>query len=396
MKTHKSPDKNILKTAEVLIVDDYPDNLNVISTILYSVGINPTFANNGKEALEAIGVKLPDLILLDIAMPGIDGYEVCQILKSKEETRSIPVIFLSAKNDTENIVKGFEVGGVDYITKPFNHKELISRVKTQLRLKLSKELIAEQNKQITEQNKQITKQNTQLKELNATKDKFFSIIAHDLRNPFQVLKELTSHIVENFQAITTDELYSLLVLLRDTSNSGYDLLENLLVWSKSQRSTLKPEPVFLELYSFIEEQLNLLRPTASKKEIVIKNTINQKLTAHFDVNILQTIIRNLVSNAIKFTPQKGKITISATKNNKITKITVSDTGIGIAEKDLKKLFRIDVNHSTPGTNAEEGTGLGLILCKEFADKCGGDITVKSKVGKGSDFTFSLPVCEKKR
>jgi len=186
----------------VLIVDDIPENLQVLGNILLQKGLDVGFATNGEEALEAIEYSKPDIILLDIMMPGMSGITVCQKLKANPETKDIPVIFITAKAQPEDIIKGFEVGAVDYVTKPFNSGELIARVSIQLELKKSRDLIA--------------KQNQELHELNATKDKFFSIIAHDLRGPFSGLLGLTDLLSQEGETMQTDEIIDLIKKIHQT------------------------------------------------------------------------------------------------------------------------------------------------------------------------------------
>ena len=177
----------LIKDSVVLIVDDIPENLQVLGNILSAYGLDIGVATDGLQALENVKFQKPDLILLDIMMPGMDGFEVCEKLKSNPETSNIPVIFLTAKSQTEDIVKGFEVGAVDYVTKPFNSAELLVRVFNHLELKKAKD--------------KIERQNDELKEMNDAKNKFFSIISHDLRGPFSGLLGLTSLIINEEQEI---------------------------------------------------------------------------------------------------------------------------------------------------------------------------------------------------
>ncbi len=367
----------------VLIVDDVPENIQVISNILYQKDINVLIAQSGKEALNIISRKPPDLILLDILMPEMDGFEVCEYLKHDPTTKDIPIIFLTAKTQTDDIVKGFELGAVDYITKPFHPAELISRVSTHLELKKSRDLIIAQNQQLAEQNRQ-------LQELNATKDKFFSIVAHDLKNPFSTLVTLSGILKDGLGNYGVDQIEKYAQMIYQTSERGYNLLENLLEWSRSQTGSIRFHPESVKLKEIVTKSLNVLENHAKNKHISIHSEIPEDMLAFVDVKMLATIIRNLVSNAIKFTERGGNVNIGAKDTGEQIAITVSDTGVGITEEHMKKLFRIDTYLSTAGTTGEKGTGLGLTLCKEFIEKHGGKIWVKSEVGKGSHFTFTLP------
>lgn len=377
------------ETFQVLIVDDIPENLQILSNILFEKGIEISFATNGKQALETVEYNPPDLILLDISMPEMDGYEVCEQLKKNPDTKEIPVIFLTARTQTDDIIKGFNIGAVDYVTKPFNASELVSRVFTHLDLKRSKDIIANQN--------------AELKELNATKDKFFSIVAHDLKNPFNTLIGFSELLKSHYQKMDTEKVKRFHNLIYKASKHGYTLLENLLQWARSQTGRLKWEPGFFGLKTVAESTIDLLSSNAQNKEVKLTSHIDQKYNVFGDQNMITTIIRNLVSNAVKFTNRGGTVSLIAEDYNPYgqenkpdipyVKITVSDTGIGIPESDINKLFRIDVHHSTQGTEDEQGTGLGLILCKEFVEKHKGKIWVTSKPNEGTDIMFTLPLAE---
>ena len=367
----------------VLIVDDITENLQLLGTILDEHDIEFSYATNGKEALELVSFSKPDLILLDVNMPEMNGYEVCEILKSDKETKEIPVIFLTAKTEPEDIVKGLTVGGIDYITKPFNAKELITRVKSHLDLSISKQIISAQNEQLN-------KLNIELKETIATKDKFFSIIAHDLKDPFHTLVGFSNLILSTFDERKPEDIKRLVKFIHQSSVHGFDLLNNLLDWSRSQTGTIKYNPTSIRLSSLMDDLLLLLNKTAEKKELQLISAIPEDCTVFADEKMMQTVIRNLVSNALKFTTPGGIVRIESRVLEDETEIIVSDTGLGIPEEHLSKLFNISENHSTMGTDNERGTGLGLLLCKEFVEKNGGSIKVKSEPGKGSEFSFLIP------
>ena len=207
--------------SKVLIVDDYVENLKVLGTYLLQKAIQVTPATSGKQAILLAQSKPFDLILLDIQMPEIDGYEVCEILKNDERTKDIPVIFLSARSESQDIVKGFNVGAVDYITKPFNSEEILSRIKNQLILKNALDIINEQNLRLTE--------------LNATKDKFFSLIAHDLRNPISSFRDSTAFLSKNYSELSEEEKLELIHSTNQSAEVVFSLLNDMLDWSRSQR-----------------------------------------------------------------------------------------------------------------------------------------------------------------
>ncbi len=372
----------------ILIVDDIPKNLQVLSSILNKEGYQISFAANGSQALSVVNTTDPDLILLDIMMPEMDGYEVCKILKSQEETRDIPVIFLTGKAETDDIIEGLKIGAVDYITKPFNSTELLTRVKTHLELKLSRDAIVHYNKQLEEAQ-------DELKVLNANKDKFFSIVAHDLRGPFSGFMGLSELLTEDFDQLEKEEIMQIGDSLNKAAKRLFSLIENLLEWSRAQMGRIEYIPSNVDLYDAVEKIIQIFKDTADNKNIEMLNNIEKDTYVFADNDMLSTILRNLSSNALKFTPRGGSINYSTGKNdNSFIEISISDSGVGMSEEVIDKIFRIDTKHSTPGTEKEQGTGLGLLLCKEFVEKNGGKISVESKINEGTTFTFTLPVPEK--
>jgi PAS domain S-box-containing protein len=230
----------------------------------------------------------------------------------------------------------------------------------------------------------------ELKKINSSKDKFFSIIAHDLKNPFITLLGLTEALLEDYYEMKDEEILEYISQLRKTSKSAYQLLENLLQWSRSQTGRLKIEPSKFDIYTIIEEILSLTSTALLSKKITVLNSVQPGLHVFADREMIKTVIRNLITNAIKFTHEDGHISISNEITDNQIKVIIEDNGIGIEQSMLGSLFSIDRNFSSPGTKNEEGTGLGLILCKEFIEKNNGNIWVESIFGKGSKFIFTLP------
>ena len=370
---------NGLEQLKVLIVDDVVDNIRVIGRLLKNKGIQVAPATSGEQALGIAVAKKPDLILLDVQMPEMDGFEVCRRLKANPITQDIPVIFLTARSESEDIMTGFMLGAIDYITKPFNSDEVMIRIKNHLELKKSRDIIQLQN--------------CNLNELNATKDKFFSIIAHDLKNPISNFRDMTKVLVESQDSFTKSEVSEYLSMLNNSADSLFGLLENLLEWSRSQRGIIKYEPVHLDFTYLANNVVSLTLPLAQAKKIELCSTVPENFIIDADVNMINTVLRNLVSNAIKFTDENGRIEISATDHEYYSEFTVSDSGVGISPDNLKKLFHISENFSTLGTSNEKGTGIGLILCKEFIDKHGGRIWAESEFGVGTKFSFTIPKLE---
>ncbi len=388
----------------VLIVDDHPNNLDVLITYLDKSDLIIFVARDGEEALELAAQSAPDLILLDVMMPGIDGFETCRRLKQHDATRDIPVIFMTALSMTGDKIKGFEAGGVDYITKPLQHEEVLARVNTHLMIrKLQQDLqeqnqtleayatlLKERNMELNAQNAQLDEKNAQLKELNASKDTFFSIIAHDLRNAFSGFLGMIQLIVENIGNYDQEELKKFIGILQNTSKKLYTLLENLLTWARIQQGAIHYAPRALNIQMVVQRNATILSPTAEQKQITLVNAIQEEMLVYGDEEMIDTVVRNLLSNALKFTRSGGTVTVSSRLVEGHVEVTVSDTGIGISEENIAKLFRIDAKYKRVGTAQEQGTGLGLILCKEFVERNNGNIQVESEVGQGTTFRFTLP------
>ncbi|MCF8368606.1 MAG: HAMP domain-containing histidine kinase [Bacteroidales bacterium] len=231
-----------------------------------------------------------------------------------------------------------------------------------------------------------------LKESNATKDKFFSIIAHDLINPMGAFVSLTQSMLDNFENKDRENIRENLHAMHNSSKSTFALLENLLTWSRSQRGTIPFNPLNSDLKFVALQCISTLKEVADKKAICLQLEIADSLMSYCDVNMVTTVIRNLMSNAIKFTPENGTITIRGTHHaeSKLIQLCIEDTGVGISPENVSKLFFVDQSFTTNGTNNEKGTGLGLILCKEFIKRNEGEIWVESEEGKGSRFCFTLP------
>lgn len=259
--------------------------------------------------------------------------------------------------------------------------------------KLEAEL-TKKNFEVECQAKELEKQRTELEALNTTKDKFFAIIAHDLKNPFSTVLGLSELLAREFETFDSESLKSFITQIYKYSNNTFNLLENLLQWSMVQTGRMPLRPKMVNLNHIIDENIDLLSGNAANKSIKISKQICPDCSAYVDANQITTVVRNLLSNAIKFTATEGEIIIKIDSIDEFWQISIKDTGIGISEKDQKKLFLIGSNPSTTGTLQETGTGLGLILCKEFVERNGGKIWVESLLGKGSTFYFTTPKTDK--
>lgn len=260
--------------------------------------------------------------------------------------------------------------------------QFLSKRKTNI---LLKQKIAEADRS----NKLLQESKDNLKTLNATKDKFFSIIAHDLRNPFNALHGLTEHLLNNYDHFEEDEIKDSIELIYNSADDLLELLENLLHWSRSQRGKMQFVPRKLQLSELVDKTFKILNMSAQKKNINLVSEINPDLKLTADYDMLMAILRNLISNAIKFSYPDSFIRLNALNFDNYIEISVMDNGVGISPENIKKLFRVDMDHTTSGTSQEQGSGLGLILCQEFVDKHNGKIWVESELNKGSTFKFTI-------
>ncbi len=250
--------------------------------------------------------------------------------------------------------------------------------------------LTKKNVEIERQKNDIEKQRIELEALNSTKDKFFAIIAHDLKNPFSTVLGISELLAREFESFDPESLKNFISQIYKYSNNTYNLLENLLQWSMLQTGRMPMRPAIINVVDVIQENVDLLTGNAKQKNIRIKTKKCTSCYAYVDINQITTVLRNLLSNAIKFTANDGEININIESNNGYWTISVKDNGIGINENDIKRLFLLDSNPTTIGTSQEKGTGLGLILCKEFVERNNGKIWVESKVGVGTTFFFTLP------
>jgi two-component system sensor histidine kinase/response regulator len=243
---------------------------------------------------------------------------------------------------------------------------------------------------LTQNTIKIEKQKSELEELNATKDKFFNIIAHDLKNPFNTVIGLSELLVERYDTYDSSKIKEFISQINKFSTNAYNLLEDLLEWAKSQTGRIEIKPSKTDIFEIAVENINLFKATAQEKGVNLVFNVDIGTYAVVDKNMISTVLRNLVSNAIKFTKEGGKVVIESNKIDNFIEVSVLDTGVGIPEGNKKKIFEIDNNISTLGTNDEVGTGLGLIIVREFIEKNGGSIKVDSTEGVGTKFSFTIP------
>lgn len=363
---------------KILIVDDVMSNVLLLKVLLTNEKFAIATASNGRQALEQVEKENPDLVLLDVMMPDMSGFEVAQHLKSNPNTADIPIIFLTALNSTADIVKGFQVGANDFISKPFNKEELIIRVTHQISLVAAKRLILSKTEE--------------LQRTIAGRDKLYSVIAHDLRSPMGSIKMVLNMLILNLPSEKIGaEMYELLTMANQTTVDVFSLLDNLLKWTKSQIGKLNVVYQDVDLVEVTDGVIEIFSMVASLKKIRIHEMKPEKMMVNADIDMLKTVVRNLLSNAIKFSKENSEVLVKMEEVDGMAVVSVQDYGCGISEEGQKKLLHTDTHFSTFGTNNEEGSGLGLLLCKDFVVKNGGKLWFTSKEGEGSIFSFSIPV-----
>jgi signal transduction histidine kinase len=246
---------------------------------------------------------------------------------------------------------------------------------------------------INTQKAEIENQRDQLERANLTKDKFFSIIAHDLKNPFHSIMGFTDLLTKNYGDFEDEKKLEFLNLIKVSSQYANNLLDNLLHWSRTQTERIKYSPIKFDLHSLVNEIQHMLHGNAEKKQLALLNLVPEASYVYADKNMIHTVLRNLISNSIKFTPEEGTISVESTPVEGQLNVSVKDNGVGIPLDKQGKLFEFGEFHSTSGTAGEPGTGLGLIICFEFIKKHRGELSLSSESGKGTTFTFNLPIEE---
>ena len=362
---------------KLLVVDDVQTNVLLLKALLGKEGYGILVANNGQEALEVIRNENPDLILLDVMMPGMDGFEVAERLKSEEFRCEIPIIFLTALDDTQSIVNGFKLGVGDFISKPFRKEELMVRIKHQLSLVAARRIIEEKNEE--------------LRKTIAGRDKMYSVIAHDLRSPMASMKMLLNTIMMSVEKDKIDpDIFDMLEMSNKTSEEVFSLLDNLLNWTKSQLGKLTVIPQKLDISGLADGVVEVMNSVAEVKHIKLIRTDHESFFVYVDIEMIKSILRNLISNAVKFSNPDSEIKVGIKAEDGKVIVSVTDSGKGIKKEDQHKLLKDSTHFTTYGTNSEEGSGLGLLLCRDFARKNGGELWFESEENLGSVFSFSLP------
>lgn len=364
----------------IIVADDVVKNLKVIGAVLEDEGFEVAVATNGAEAVEMVEEDPPDLILLDVMMPDMDGFEACEKIKQNEKINDIPVIFLTARTETEDIVKGFRLGGVDYVTKPFKQDELLARIRTQLELKFSRDLIL--------------RQNNELKRLNLEKNEFLGIAAHDLKNPLGAIKGLVEVILSDPE-MEESERNEFLQYIESSTHYMLQLVSDLLDINRIEEGRIEFYTGDVNLDQILKDSVEKFKFQAEKKNILLQFSPGlRERKVKTDPNKIQQVIDNLISNAIKFSPFDKKIFVKSEIAGEKAVVSVIDQGPGISEEDQKKLFGKFARLSAKPTGDENSTGLGLSIVKKIVEGLGGKIWCESRLGEGAAFKFEQKLYEK--
>jgi signal transduction histidine kinase len=399
------------KAIKILLVDDNENNLMSMEVVLEKEGYSFSKATSGREALRIL-LREEDfsLILLDVKMPTMDGYETAELIYQRDKLKQIPIIFITAHDYEEAAVfKGYKAGAVDFIRKPFNPEILRSKVAIFAELHKKNQLLQKQEEKlqainqdlvqlnmrleqrVRERTMELENLNHELKALNISKDKFLSVISHDLRNPLTSLLVSSENLSRDAQKLRPEQIKIFSGIIHRTSNKILSQLNELVEWAKNQREKTNFKPERLHLWRCINESLDLLKENAIQKELRLENKVEDYHYIHADALMLRSVLQNLVTNAIKYTPHGGGIiSVTATLVDDMVEICIQDKGIGMSERTKEMLFGNIHYGSLLGTSEEKGTGLGLLLVRDFVTTHGGTIKVESELDKGTCFSFTMP------
>lgn len=424
-----------MKKDLILIVDDSPVQKRLLQSILESNNYEVISAKDGEEALAMVDQVSPSLIITDIIMPNMDGYELCRQLRMRK-INNVPIILLTILSNSDEMIRGLTCGADCFINKPYNEEYLITLVDKTIKgrkqinemhseillpvtvadtehfisvnpkrtisfmisayesaLNKNKELLNTRVKLKTVNGHlgELSEERLKLSEQNTKKDKLFSIIAHDLKSPFVGFLGLTEIMANRVEECTKDEILTFSREMHENAKNLFKLLQNLLDWALIQKDAMEFNPIEINLKDVISDNIRYFHQSSAQKGIDILIDVPQNQKIYADKEMLNSVLRNLLSNGLKFTEKKGKIIITSKESeNGMIEVKLCDNGIGMSTELCDRLFRVGEKVGRKGTAGEDSTGLGLLLCVEFIEKCGGRIWAESVEGVGSTFYFTLP------
>jgi len=357
------------ESARILVVDDQSANIQIVGAVLGNLGHEIIPASDGATALKRVALRTPDLILLDLLMPGMGGCEVCERLKANPDWKDIPVIFLSAADDKDLIVRALNAGGVDYITKPFNHAELVSRVRTQLALKTARD---------------------RLEKLAEDKDELLGILAHDLKNYLGGINMSAELMGGHIKRFNDERLTQLSDNMIRSSSLAMAFVKEFLANSAADHGfVLKPSAV--NLVEAATAAAGQFEDVARQKKIKIQTDFpSEAVVTLADFSLFDQVLNNLISNALKFSPPGKQIFISVRPAGKYAECVIRDEGPGFTDEDKTRMFRRYGRLSARPTGGEPSTGLGLSIVRKLVQAMKGELLCESRPGKGAAFTIRLP------
>ncbi len=376
----RSPSSLNLKGRKVLVVDDDRMNIRILGGILRAEGYQLSEASSGEAALAAYGAVEPHLVLLDVMMPGIDGFETCRRLKAAHGEKCAPVIFITAKNESDDVVEGLEAGGVDYLPKPFKPKEVLARIRSHLQ----NQLLAEQQQALVDQ----------LSKANAAKNRFLGMAAHDLRNPLASIRGLSEFLRDGAVGPLSADQLDLVVTIHGASQSMLDMVNELLDLATIESGELKLHVEPHNLADIVAKSTTLTNMEAAKKNThVVFAVPAAPVTLSLDAAKIRQVVDNLLSNAVKYSPPGSTITaiVQANPQDATGSFAVRDQGPGIPDGERDKLFKDFSRLSVQPTGGENSTGLGLAICRKIVDAHRGTIVVENLPAGGCEFRVTLPL-----
>lgn len=378
MDATKNPESNLLSGRKILVVDDDRLNIRILQGMLKGEGYAVFEATSGEQALEVYQAQHPDLVLLDVMLPGINGFETCRRLKNDYGDDCAPIIFITAKSQSDDVLEGFAAGGIDYLPKPFQAREVAARIRTHL-----------ENRRLVEEQRALVEQ---LSNANAAKNRFLGMAAHDLRNPLAGIRGLAEFMIDGAVGEISAEQLDLLKNIHAASQSMLELVNELLDISTIESGELKLNLRELDLGDVIAKSVYLANIEAGKKGSRIDFSLPEhRRSMRLDAEKMKQVIDNLLSNAIKYSPPGSVIVVDCICAAASAGFSVKDQGPGIPENERDRLFKDFSRLSVKPTGGEKSTGLGLAICRKIVEAHGATITANNLPGGGCEFRVTLPL-----